>query len=360
VGEKSLCKIRHLRKIQSMRAIIVTALFLILLVQNTTAQNLITVQNGGNPTFYNNLDSAIIYAQNGDTVYLPGGGFSLSVPINKRLHIIGVGHNPDSTLATNLSQINGTFSLNGDASNGSICGVYISGCITDGSNISSYSFVRCRVGSLCLSSSSANWSFIENVIHGEFIIASPGVSNFFFSNNIIDAARYDGQPSNNGFNLSDFRNNIFLRQATCYYWGCYDIIKATGCSFSNNIFLSDSRTLLYIENSAMFNNLFVEPIAFPPNGSYWSSNNIVGQQQASIFINQAGFGFSYSHDYQLQSTCPGKNAGKDGTDIGVYGGAYPWKTGSLPTKPHVQYKTVSDVHPDGNIHVVIKVAAQNH
>ena len=86
---------------------------LVMLLTGSAAhsQNLIAVQNGNTPAFYTVLDSAIIHAQNGDTVYIPGGTFSLNVPVTKSLHIIGVGHNPDSTLATGKTVINGNLSL---------------------------------------------------------------------------------------------------------------------------------------------------------------------------------------------------------------------------------------------------------
>ena len=38
-------------------------------------QDLIAVQNGGTPSFYEDLQLAITIAQAGDTLYLPGGSF---------------------------------------------------------------------------------------------------------------------------------------------------------------------------------------------------------------------------------------------------------------------------------------------
>lgn len=43
---------------------------LTLLSSGTYAQNLIAVQNGGIPPFYVQLDSAITFAQYGDTIYI--------------------------------------------------------------------------------------------------------------------------------------------------------------------------------------------------------------------------------------------------------------------------------------------------
>lgn len=345
-----------------MRATIITALFLILLVQNSASQNLIAVQNGGNPTFYNNLDSAIVHSQNGDTIYIPGGNFSLSVPVEKRLHIFGVGHVPDSTLASGQTRVSGNLSLINNASDGSLTGVYLLGAIITSSGavaISNYLVQRCRFGGFSLKNTCSNWIFIQNVISGSYEIIDGAVSSCFFYNNILSGSV---NTWNIGFSSSIFKNNILL---TDKYWDPWSYcwfytIKSSFSTFENNIFIATSYSCQLINNSAFTSNLFVESDPLSLCSECTGYNNIYGQPQSSIFINQSGNSFSYSHDYHLQPTSSGKNAGKDGTDIGIYGGAFPWKAGSVPINPHVQFQSVSGVDPTGNIHVVVKVAAQDH
>ncbi|NVN97082.1 hypothetical protein HXX01_02505 [Candidatus Nomurabacteria bacterium] len=325
------------------------------------SQNLIAVQNNNAPSFYTQLDSAIVYAQNGDTIYLPGGTYLLSAQIAKCLHIIGVGINIDSSLATGITRINGPLSLQNEfeASNGSISGVYLVGEIYSGNRISNYSVRRCRIGGLRMASNVTNanssWIFSENIIQGIMEISAPGASNCLFSNNIIDAISIN---TDNGFVSSIFKNNIFLLEGYCGWGFCNLPISASGSNFENNIFLSSQITTQHIYNSSMNNNLFVENFAISGE-QIWGSNNIVDQPQTSIFMNQSGNNFDFHHDYHLQSSSPGKNAGKDGTDIGIYGGAFPWKAGSVPPNPHTQFENVSGVDEAGNIHVNIKVAAQD-
>ena len=334
---------------------------MVLLNNQAIAQTLIAVQNGGTPKFYTKLDSAVTYAQNGDTLYLPGGTFTLSAPIGKRLHIIGVGHNIDSTLVTDQTRIDGNIELINDASNGSLTGVYHRrGVFNSGENISNYLVQRCFLEApLQLKATSLKWSFVENIIRGSFNNASPGASNIFFYNNIIDSRSY---TSLYGFTSSVFLNNIFLFLGGCYGGGFCDYpISASNSTFENNIFISSGMSSYGISYSEMNNNLFVENISITPRDLYnRGSNNIVNQAQSSIFVNQTGNEFNYSHDYHLQSTSLGKNAGIEKTDIGIYGGFYPWKDGSLPSNPHIQFENVSGVDGSGNIHVKIKVAAQDH
>jgi hypothetical protein len=320
------------------------------------SQNLIAVQNGGNPTFFSNLDSAIVHSQNGDTIYIPGGNFSINVPVEKKVHIVGVGHFPDSTLACGQTRVSGNLMLMNNASDGSLTGVYLLGTInTSGAiAISNYLVQRCRIGGLGLYYTSSNWLFIENVISG--FVQNTGyypVANCFLYNNIIEATTC---LSCIGFTNSSFKNNVFLSRLGA--WEVYPI-KASYSVFENNIFLEDYHPCAAINHSALSNNLFVY-FDFFGCSECWFSNNIEVQLFWNIFINQSGNSFSYNHDYHLQPTCPGKNAGKDGTDIGIYGGAFPWKGGSVPINPHVQFQSVSGVDPTGNIHVVVKVAAQDH
>ena len=64
-------------------------------------------------------------------------------------------------------------------------------------------------------------------------------------------------------------------------------------------------------------------------------------------------------NFHLRPGCLGKNAGTDGTDLGIYGGSFPWKNGSLPPNPHIQTKNISSAtDPIGNLNVNIKVKAQ--
>jgi len=161
--------------------------------------------------------------------------------------------------------------------------------------------------------------------------------------------------------LCILRNNIFFADAICNY-GCRYPIKSNYSTFENNIFLGigyNTKLTGSSNFSTYNNNLFVT--SWEPPAPSFAANNLVSQPANSIFINQSGTSFSYSQDYHLQSTCPGKNAGTDGTDIGIYGGVFPWKEGSVPANPHFQsIKIGPKTDNSGNLNVKIKVAAQDH
>ena len=129
--------------------------------------------------------------------------------------------------------------------------------------------------------------------------------------------------------------------------------------FENNIFVFTYH-LNYVSNSNFLNNSFNEEITFP-YGTNVGTNNFPYYGISGTFLNADGGQFSYSKDYHLQESFPGKNGGTDGTDIGIYGGQYPWKEGSIPFNPHIQLKNISgNTDQNGNLNVNIKVAAQDH
>ena len=86
-----------------MKTFVIILLALVAATGSGFGQNLIAVQNGGEPTFFTELDSAIVNTQNGDTLYLPSGIFKLNQTIDKTLHIIGNGYHPDISTAPGLT-----------------------------------------------------------------------------------------------------------------------------------------------------------------------------------------------------------------------------------------------------------------
>jgi len=330
------------------------------------AQNLIAVQHGNTPSFYKEVNDAIANSQDGDTIYIPGGTWNISQAINKRLCIIGVGYNLDSTIATFPTTLNGNITLAAGATLGTLTGILLNGNLTATNDpINSYTITRCHItNGITLNQTDSNFIFIQNIIEGN--LGSPTTpTNFLFLNNIIIGIfaywhwQWNEFYPGGSFINSIFNNNIFLDNSFSNgpWWfsfsSVYSLIK-------NNIFIGSTADFGGVANSIAKNNLFVENISFP-NGTNIGSYNIVNQPQSSIFVNQSGNSFSYTQDYHLQPSCPGKNAGTDGTDIGIYGGQFPWKDGSVPFNPHVIISNIGDnTNSNGALPVNIKVAAQDH
>jgi hypothetical protein len=336
-----------------MKATILSTILIIATANGLKAQNLVVVQNGSKVSFHTQVKAAITAATSGDTIYIPGGNWNIGgiVPlyINKELHIIGTGHNPAYTQAGGICYLDGTIYLNSGASKGSLTGVLLSGgfgrltAYLD--SVVNYSLTRTRINGAVGLSSGFSWSmFAENVFDSS--IDGRYATNNVFSNNIFASVV-------GNFSIGNmFKNNIWMNISNNSLTFSYSV-------FDNNIIFSGAK-MGSVANSVFNNNLFVDNISFPW-GTNTGSNNIVGQAQSSVFVSQTGNTFNYTHDYHLQASCPGNDAGKDATDIGIYGGVYPWKEGSIPFNPHVESVNVApSTNSSGNLKVNIQVEAQDH
>ena len=209
-----------MRKIKLPR---IVSIFLVFVVTsyNSVAQNLIAVQNGNSNSFYTTLDSAITHAQNGDTIYLPGGSFTVSNTINKPLCLIGAGYFTDSSITTGITLVN-NITLKKGADNGSLEGLYINGPIqfgegdTSESYVSNYRINRCYInGGIQFINTqglnlSNNISVSECILMGANNSINGGPTGFItVSNNLIG-----GLIRN--LNQSVVQNNIFLFKQQFY------------------------------------------------------------------------------------------------------------------------------------------------
>ena len=171
------------------QGIVLHFMIFVLLSYGVKAQGLIAVQNGGDPSFYTKLDSAIFHATNGDTIYIPGGIFPWSGPnLSKLLHIIGVGHNPDSNAAVVATHIIGNaLFIHSGAEGGSLTGLYLDNNLWFFDNVSNYTVSRCNILNLTFTqpNTASNNVFIENAIRGSRIDCGNAQSSVFY-NNIID------------------------------------------------------------------------------------------------------------------------------------------------------------------------------
>ncbi len=340
------------------KLLLLISIYILLQSTGVHSQNIIAVQNGNNVTLYNQLDSAINQANNGDTIYIPGGNYFGDLHINKEVHIIGTGYNQDSMVSMIPTRIFGPtfFHLGSDST--TITGIFFASPITRYNTelVSSVIITRSFLaGGFNLNLT--NWTFIQNVIEGMTQAVYAEKCNFF--NNIFSSlTNFRDLPK---FNDCQFRNNIFLHGVTGNRVSFP--IGSTNSLIENNIFLQQDYGSVseHCANSIFNNNLFVENWLASNCPNCLGSNNIISQEQTSIFINQVGNNYNNLHSYHLKSSSPGKNAGTDGKDIGIYGGLFPWKDGALPSIPHVILKQISNTtDQNGNLQINMVVKAQNN
>jgi len=321
------------------------------------AQNQVALQHNGVSTLFTTIPAAVAAAVSGDTIYLPGGSFP-GFQIDKKLAIIGVGHNPASTVATGMTLISASISMSNANCDGSVfTGLRVNGDINSiGFDIDNVQISRCFVAGGITpngngSGGSENWTISECFFpHIQFI------KNSFVSNNLIGYYILNTQDCL-------IENNIFL------LGGNSEPISGNSCTVKNNIFkyFVDSYYST-ISNSLFDNNIWSSGSL--PNGVFGNGNigtgNINDSNFDGLFTNFSYATYNqnidnlYPFDFHLVNAAY-NTGGTNGTPIGIYGGTFPWKDGSLPFNPHILFKSIGNTtDPNGNLLINIHVEAQDH
>ncbi len=294
-------------------------------------------------------------AVDGDTIYLPGGSFNPPSSIEKRLVIYGAGHYPSATAATSKTVINGTLVLDEGADNSHLEGLYVSGGLTVNTDrsVNQVTIQRCLFTHRIYFYGNSGTNLCQN-----FTFKGCVFNSDLYFNNLEQSAVYNsflvGQVRNSTGNL--FSNNIVFYSSGSIHTAVFH--SAEQNIIENNIFgLTNNRFMYGSSNNIISNNVF--QASSPSYGSGAQVyNNWIDVDFSSLFVNQDGSVFSYDHDYTLVS--PETYPGTDDTQVGIYGGVFPYKEDAVPVTPHITSRSVSRrTDPDGNLSIEITVEAQN-
>ena len=316
------------------------------------AQQKTALQSNGTTTIFDGASqftNAYNAAVDGDTIYLPGGLIS-SITLNKSLTIFGVGYHPDSTTATGKTIINGSITLQQDADSSHIEGLELTGGFATSNNhkVDYLTITRCYFNDLSFGGTGATpcsqVNIKECVIKGDILLNNVTYSNL--TNNIIE-----GKVSNGTYN--SILNNVFL--SVDYY---ATLTNTDNSIMHNNVFFKNVGAYHVYHScdySNFSNNIFVYT---PPAGTNTLTNNFYNIDISTVFVNQIGNVFDFSHDYHLIN--PATYQGLDNTNVGVFGGLYPFKEGTNPQTPHIQSQTISThTNATGDLNIQIEVEAQD-
>ena len=291
------------------------------------------------PTF----DSAYTLAQAGDYIYLPAGNFSVTNDVAKKLNIIGVGIDPDSSLL-GITTFSSVVRFTNGSGNSFIEGIaipvqpiYLGLNVND--LVSNIIFQRCNINQVIAQKLATNITFNECIIKN---ITGSSSSNWVFSKCIIIGV--------NSLTNSSFTNGVFNINSSLGG----NVQNITNSLFYNNIFngkIIDNPNYPVL-NCTFFNNINTQ-LAAPTQNQITNNYNVAW---ASIFVN-AKADSVYNSNYHLASGNPGINGGNDATDVGIYGTGQSCKPGWIPSNPHVAYKKIS-VDANGVLHATFKVQPQ--
>lgn len=360
----------HMKKLGALSMLLLASIYCLAVVR--------TVSNDpSNPAQFNTIQAAINASSHGDTIYVNGSQFVYAdFQINKRLVIIGAGYNVPNQL--NLATVVGSVNLFrdtgvNDASGSVVMGFSITcriGMVGGSLPVNNIRLTRNSLGGGCapaifIGGTSANWTVYNNIVRGLSLEA--GATNIIIQNNIFTGSVTGGNQSSvivdhnifqgNGSGLSNFRfgtitNNIFVRTSG----NCIDG-NVQFNTFNNNLSILST----------------VGPTA-PTNSFLGGPNSGAGNfiTVDPLFENVANFDtYSATNNYRLRSTSPVRNAGTDGTDLGIYGGSYPFPSGGaagsgydtspLPPIPQITALNVlnSSLQPGAQLQVTVQGRVNN-
>jgi hypothetical protein len=344
---------------------------------------ILTVSN--NPAFpaqYPDVQAAITAAAAGDTVFVHGSQFLYpDFTITKKLVLIGAGYNSNNQF-NQATRVNNIYLVR-DAGLQNANGAVITGFLVPNSiqvtgslNILNLTIFRNNVTYLYTYNPSigapfgANWVIYNNIISvlygGSGGSLTSSASNISVQNNFI-IGDIEGFSQNSV--LVD--HNVFQDAnalSNMYY-----------ATLTNNIFVMSTGNIMASNvNFNTFNNNLSLLSTIGPNaptnsflgGSNSGAGNLVGIDPQFVNMpNLNSFGFAF--DYRLKPASAGHNAGTDGTDLGVYGGGFPYPSGGasgsgydtspLPPIPQVTEVNIQNatVQPGTPLNVNVKARINN-
>ena len=312
--------------------------FFMLIAVVSSAQD-IAVQSPSNVTkVYKDLNKAITEAEAGSIVFLPAGSMPLndSVKINKRLTIIGVGHRFDTE--GGFTMVGGSFHFLKGSDGSSLMGVYLTGDVNIADakgEVNNFLLQFCNVNSVLVGNQYCSLILInQNYLRS---LSDGGNSPIHFTNNVLFAIQ--------NVNCGIIDNNIIRNNFNWLHSESLGNINST--SIKNNILVDPGSYIFDGSNCIISNNMI---------RTAWGNNPVIVTDWNAVLV-KYDLGVDPLCDYHLKSTV-GKNAGSDGTDIGIYGGTG-FNDLALPPFPQIVFKNIPPQTDEfGNLKIQIKVKAQ--
>ncbi len=312
--------------------------------------------------------------QNGDTVHVEQSAYTYGpLTMTKRLILIGPGYfqneNPKTQVTKDYGATIGVLNISSPGAAGSV----ISGLSFSGSNIYlganrlifennyvSQVYTQIYIGS----GSAINIDSI--VMRSNYIVAnytgyhpitvrpstSGQISNFIFSNNILSTGVLNNTTGLllNSLFSGIIRNNTFYGGMNMVVYNMYvvnNLSNFANASVQGNGF--ENCVLEY--NMGMNDNQYVTPSRLNINNTNINSSTNVTQLLIGIGTTDGKWG--------LQSSSPAKAAGKNGVDLGAFGGQIPYTLSGMPRVPNIYYIKIAPINP-GASSISVTVSAKSN
>ncbi|AKP53094.1 hypothetical protein [Cyclobacterium amurskyense] len=300
---------------------------------------------------YPNLEDAYKNSVSGDTIYIEGSNIPYGdLNIEKRLTLIGQGYFTNENLGISSNKFEtvvNRITLSDGSSGSKIYGLKFNQTSSSGViiNVKNIEIGNCffRRAIEVYENNIENIVITRNYfsIDGGFLYVGKvdPPQNFIFSNNIVVGNFSILDKSSGTITNNVFKGSIFT------------VGENANLQIHNNVFLGTklSDYLMPEEGSNISHN--ISAIAPFSDGN----NNQINVVEADVFITG-----DHSSDgkFQIREGGPADGKGKDGIDIGPFGGPKPYKLSGLPDIPTIyDFSTSGFGNADGKLPITIKVRA---
>lgn len=304
--------------------------------------------NGAITTYYGTsaLRDAYAKAVVGDIITLSSGTFT-AVDIEKAITLRGAGTGVDNLTQAEPTIIQGDFRINaGKSKLTTIEGIYSNNTVKFYDSNITFLKSRFKIIKAYQSQDSSILTFIHCRI-AELLNTTYGSSYYSYTSvSCVNSIVIFPQNKNFGTSNFEFNNCIVYRGK----WANQDLYRAT---FKNSILLVT--TAVAMESSNLFNNtlgIYTDGTANIFSNSTNSTNTQV--KGFSTVFKTFTSSYSDSETFELTDAAKAKYLGKDGTQVGIYGGNMPFD--GTPTNPQItKCNVAAKTTADGKLSVDIEV-----
>jgi hypothetical protein len=325
-----------------------TAILAIVSLCNLSARVLTVSNNPVNPGQYNTFAAANTAANSGDTIYLHGSPTSYGgVYISKSITLIGVGHNPNKqnvqlSMVDNIDFISNVANVFIQGLTVNYIANYNSSSTYD-RNINNFTAEYCNITvSANFQYGCTNWTFRNCYFSGTSTYNIVGQTSNARSGLLIQNCIF-----NNGiYQLGNVANCLVVNND---FFGTYSLTGYfDGIVFSNNMSVNPNPwATASISNSTLSNNVayyYNVTMAAPVGTNNILQSNVINIAPSFVSFAVGGAtAYSYAKNVRLNVGSAGKNAGTDGTDVGVYGGSSPFSNTGEPPLPVMRTMNITNL-----------------
>jgi hypothetical protein len=328
-----------------------------------------TVDNTpGSAAQFTTIQAAITASSSGDTILVYGSAYSYAaISIDKKITLIGsAGFDPEVSNESRPTIGVISFAAHTTANGTVISGFNIAYINNQGYNVDNIgiynNYFTGSYGVYFYYGACSNWIIEGNVFQASgqnsFIenYSNTATLNILIKNNYFELLAYYYYVAAYNNSAFTYRNNVFVtRNYSGYYlfYGCSNVL------LENNIFWVTEPTYIDITGQQCANCVFNNNIIYNSGGGTMTAinsigngvsgnNNIMNQDPQFVSFNAAN-NYTITENYRLSGGSPGKNAGTDGSDIGLYGGNYTWENRKYPKAfPHQEiFNVINSSVPQG-------------